>query len=142
MKTSHRKNAGFTLLEIMLVVLIIGVLLAYGVSKMGGSVDEAKKVAAAAGINRLTTSLTMYEMATKSPPTTEQGLKALVTKPEGVRNWSQKTEASDLEDPWGKEFIYVYPGVHNPKSFDIFSCGPDKLPNTPDDIGNWSSEGK
>ena len=101
-----------------------------------------KKVAAAAGINRLTTSLTMYEMATKSPPTTEQGLKALVTKPEGVRNWSQKAEARDLEDPWGKEFIYVYPGIHNPKSFDIFSCGPDKLPNTTDDIGNWDSERK
>lgn len=137
MKTSLRSAAGFTLLEIMLVVCIIGVILAYGVSKLGGSVDEAKKVAAAAGINRLKTSLTMYEMATKSAPTTEQGLKALVTQPEGVRNWSQKADISDLEDPWGREFMYTFPGVHNPKSYDIFSGGPDKLPNTADDIGNW-----
>jgi len=139
MKTSLRKKAGFTLLEIMLVVCIIGILLAFGVSKMGGSLDEAKKVAARAGINRLTTSLTMYEIACKSVPTTEQGLNALVTKPEGVRNWSQKAEPGDLEDPWGKQYIYVCPGIHNPKSFDIYSCGPDKLPNTADDIGNWDS---
>ena len=142
MKTSLRKNSGFTLLEIMLVVCIISILLAFGVSKMGGSLDKAKEVAAAAGIQRLKTCLISYEMATKSPPSTEQGLKALVTKPEGVRNWSQNAEASDLEDPWGKEFIYVYPGVHNPKSYDLFSCGPDKLPNTGDDIGNWTSEAK
>ena len=142
MKTSLRKNSGFTLLEIMLVVCIISIILAFGISQIGGSVDDAKKVAAVAGIQRLKTCLISYEMASKSPPSTEQGLKALVTKPEGVRNWSQKAEAHDLEDPWGKEFIYVYPGVHNPKSYDIYSSGPDKLPNTTDDIGNWDSEVK
>ena len=142
MKTSLRQNAGFTLLEIMLVVCIIGILITMGVSMMQDKVDDARKTAAAAGIERLKTNLLMYEAATKATPTTEQGLKALVTKPEGVRNWTQKAEPRDLEDPWGKEYIYVQPGVHNPKSYDIYSCGPDKLPNTADDIGNWDSAGK
>ena len=141
MKTSHRKNAGFTLLEIMLVVIIIGVLITLGVTMTGGKINEAKTTAALAGIERLKTSLLLYEATTKAAPTTEQGLKALVTRPEGVRNWTQKSEPRELEDPWGKEYIYVYPGIHNPKSFDIYSCGPDKLPNTSDDIGNWESTG-
>jgi len=140
MKTSRRQNSGFTLLEIMLVVIIIGVLVTMGVTMIPGKLDEAKRTAAYVGIDRLKMSLLLYENATRSIPTTEQGLKALVTKPEGVRNWTEKAEARDLVDPWNKEYLYVQPGTHNPKSYDVFSSGPDGLPNTADDIGNWESK--
>lgn len=142
MKTSLRKNAGFTLLEIMLVVCIIGLLIGMGVKMMGGRIQEAKVVRAQGDLERLKTGLLMYNSASRTYPTTEQGLKALLTKPEGARNWRPQVEsASELIDPWGKEYIYLQPGTHNPQSFDVYSPGPDMLPNTADDIGNWESAG-
>ena len=142
MKTSLRKNAGFTLLEIMLVVCIIGLLIGMGVKMMGGRIQEAKVVRAQGDLERLKTGLLMYNSASRTYPTTEQGLKALLTKPEGARNWRPQVEsASELLDPWGKDYIYVQPGTHNPQSFDVYSPGPDMIPNTSDDIGNWESTG-
>ena len=142
MKTSLRKNSGFTLLEIMLVVCIIGLLIGMGVKMMGGRIEEAKIVRARGDLEQLKTGLLMYNSASSTFPTSDQGLKALLTKPEGARNWRQQVESpSQLVDPWGKEYRYVQPGTHNPKSFDIFSPGPDGLPNTDDDIGNWESAG-
>ena len=142
MKTSHRKNAGFTLLEIMLVVCIIGLLIGMGVKMMGGKLEEAKIIRARGDIEQFKVGLVGYNGGSGTFPTTEQGLKALLIKPEGVRNWRQQLDSpSQLIDPWNKEYLYVQPGVHNPKSFDIFSCGPDGLPNTADDIGNWDSAG-
>ena len=140
MKTSHRKNAGFTLLEIMLVVCIIGLLIGMGVKMMGGRIEEAKIVRAQGDLEQLKTGLLMYNSSSRAFPTSEQGLKALLTKPEGARNWRPQVEsANQLIDPWGKDYIYVQPGTHNPQSFDVYSSGPDMLPNTTDDIGNWDS---
>jgi len=70
---------------------------------------------------------------------TALGLAALITKPDSEpkpRNWAQALEQS-LRDPWDQDYFYVQPGIHNPKSFDIYSAGPDRKPNTDDDIGNW-----
>jgi general secretion pathway protein G len=140
MKKSRRQNAAFTLLEIMLVVLIIGLLIGMGVQMMGGRIEEAKIVRARGDIEQLKTGLIMYSSTVGSYPTTEQGLKALLTKPEGARNWRQQVESPGrLVDPWNKDYLYVYPGTRNPKSFDIYSAGPDMTPNTPDDVGNWES---
>lgn len=139
MKRSSRKNAGFTLLEIMLVVCIIGLLIGMGVKMMGAKIDEAKIVKAKGGVEGFKTALLMYQSSTGSYPTTEQGLKALVTKPEGVRNWRPQKEPEELVDAWNHDYFYVQPGVHNPRSYDVFSPGPDGVPNTPDDIGNWES---
>ena len=139
MKTSLRKNSGFTLLEIMLVVCIITLLIGMGVKMTFGRLEEAKIVRTRSDLEQLKTGLLMYGAASTSFPTTEQGLKALVTKPDGAHNWRPQAEPSQLVDQWGKDFQYIQPGVHNPKSFDVFSCGPDGLPNTPDDIGNWES---
>ena len=140
MKTSHRKNSGFTLLEIMLVVIIIGLLVGLGVKLVGPKMNQAREVRALGDMEQLKTGLLMYQSASKNIPTNEQGLKALVTKPEGVRNWRALAEPGQLVDPWGKDYIYVQPGVHNPQSFDLFSSGPDMIPNTDDDIpGNWDS---
>ena len=142
MKTSLRKNSGFTLLEIMLVVCIIGLLIGMGVKMMGGRIEEAKIIRARGDLERLKTGLLMYNSASSNFPTTEQGLRSLLTKPEGARNWRPQVESQgELTDPWGKDYQYVMPGTHNPKSFDVFSPGPDGLPNTTDDIGNWDSAG-
>ena len=138
MQRSLRPNAGFTLLEIMLVVCIIGLLIGMGVKMMGSKIEEAKIVRARGDLEQVKTSLLMYQSATGALPSSDQGLKALITKPEGVRNWRQQLE-SVMIDPWNKEYIYVQPGTHNPKTYDIFSPGPDGLPNTADDIGNWES---
>jgi general secretion pathway protein G len=139
MKRSSRKNAGFTLLEIMLVVCIIGLLIGMGVKMMGSKIDEAKIVGAKGGVENFKTALLMYQSSTGSYPTTEQGLKALVTKPEGVRNWRAQMETGQLIDAWNHEYFYLQPGVHNPRSYDVFSAGPDGVANTPDDLGNWES---
>ena len=142
MKTSLRKNAGFTLLEIMLVVVIIGLLIGMAVKMTFGRLEEAKIIRARGDLEQLKTGLLMYSSTSRNFPTTEQGLKALLTKPEGATNWRQQLEsASQLIDPWGKDYQYTVPGTHNPKNFDLFSPGPDGLPNTTDDIGNWESAG-
>jgi type II secretion system protein G len=88
------------------------------------------------------TALTSYQIATGTLPTTEQGLKALVTKPESdpkPGNWRQTLESPQLLDVWGREIHYVRPGAHNPKSYDLFSAGPDGIPGNADDIGNWEA---
>ncbi len=138
MKTSLRSSAGFTLLEIMLVVCIIGLLIGMGVKMMGSKIEEAKIVRARGDLEGLKASLISFQIATNTYPTTEQGLKAMITKPEGVRNWRAVAEPSQLVDPWLKEYFYVQPGIHNPKSYDVFSAGPDGKANTDDDIGNWT----
>jgi general secretion pathway protein G len=94
-------------------------------------------------VAKLVGALGQYELVNKRPPSTEQGLRALVERPGGdpvPRMWSQ-IETKLESDPWGTEYQYEFPGRHNPKSFDVFSCGPDRLTGTADDVGNWDSEG-
>lgn len=142
MKLSSRKHHGFTLLEIMLVVLIIGLLIGLAVRQMGTKLNDAKIVAAQGEIQQTKVNLLMYNAKNGRFPTTEQGLKALVTKPETEprpRNWSQLDDRIP-RDPWDREFFYLNPGKHNPKEYDIFSAGPDGNPDTEEDnIGNWQT---
>lgn len=142
MKRSLSSRAGFTLLEIMMVVLIIGLLITMAV-KMTGNLDVARETTVRAHLQSLKTALLMYEGSNGRPPTTEQGLKALVTKPETEprpKVWRQFLDQPVL-DPWQQEYNYQYPGTHNPKSYDLYSSGPDGKPGTPDDIGNWDNKG-
>ena len=130
MKTPHRKNAGFTLLEIMLVVLIIGLLIGMAIKFTGGHIGTAQITRVKGDIEQYRTLLLEYQMINGVLPTTEQGLKALITKPEGdpkPRNWRQLLD-TPLRDPWDREYFYVQPGTHNPKGFDIFSAGNDGKP--------------
>lgn len=132
-------NAGFTLLEIMLVIIIIVALMAVLIPKLSISAENAKKDQASIYVNRLSGHIASYEMQNSRPPSTQQGLEALVTKPTGdpvPRRW-RNYEDKLLPDPWGEPYHYEYPGKHNPKGFDVFSNGPDRQPNTADDIGNW-----
>lgn len=140
MKHSAHSRSAFTLLEMMLVVLIIGLLIGMAVRFTGGKVDEARRVRVHGDLQQIKTNLMMYQAANGFYPSTEQGLKALVQKPETEpkpRNWHQLDDQVP-RDPWDQEYFYRYPGKHNPKEYDIFSAGADRNPETEEDnIGNW-----
>ncbi len=138
-----KNRKAFTLIEIMLVVMIIGILAAMVIPNIAGRGKQARTAAARADIEaNLTTALDLYELDNSQYPTTDQGLKALIQKPSASpvpENWSGpylKKKAIAL-DPWGKEYAYVSPGVHNTDGFDLFSYGPDGV-ESGDDIVNWT----
>ncbi len=129
-------RAGFTLMEIMLVVAIIALLAGLLVYQQFGALDDASRVAAIANMNSVKTSLLSYRMNAGGLPSTEQGLKALVTRPEGEPrplNWRQILDKVPT-DPWQHEFQYARPGRKHPESFDIWSVGPDGKAGTEDDV--------
>ena len=131
-----RKNTqGFTLIEIMLVVTIIALLLGTAIFKLKGNVEVARKVAVQGDIQSIGTQLKLYESLNGFLPSTEQGLQALVVQPstEPVpTRWTQFF-SSVPKDPWHNDYIYRNPGVKNSTSYDLFSAGPDRLPDTADD---------
>jgi general secretion pathway protein G len=139
----QNNKKSFTLIEIMLVVMIIGILAAMVIPNITGRGKQARRAAVRADIEaNLTTALDLYELDNGQYPTTGQGLKALVQKPSSSpvpENWGgpylkKKTVALD---PWGKEYVYVSPGVHNTDGFDLSSYGPDGV-ESGDDIVNWT----
>jgi general secretion pathway protein G len=131
-------QAGFTLVEIMVVMGIIAVLAGLAINQIVGNVESAKLQRADADITTVTTQLKTYEMLNLFYPTTQQGLQALVARPTAEpvpRRWQQLLREVPL-DPWGRPYQYRYPGTKNPTSFDLYSQGPN--PEDPsDDIGNW-----
>src|SRR5947209_3467727 len=132
-------TAGFTLLEIMLVVSIIILLLGTAIYKMKGNLDVAKIGRAQADVSSFGTSLISYEALGGTLPSTAQGLRALVERPSSdpkPRAWVQ-IMTSLQKDPWNNDYYYEQPGKHNPTTYDLYSAGPDKKPGTEDDIGNW-----
>jgi general secretion pathway protein G len=145
MKRQLQSRSGFTLLEIMLVVLIIALLVGMAVHFAPGKLDEARRVRVAVDLQNIKTNLMQYQAANGFYPSTEQGLKALVDKPEGdphPRNWHQ-LDTQVQRDPWDNEYFYRFPGKHNPKEYDIWSAGPDRNPDTEEDnIGNWDAGSK
>ena len=132
-------RAAFTLLEIMLVVIIIALLLGAAIYSMGPQLFVAQNVRVQADLSSITTALRTYQGLNGFLPSTQQGLQALVTRPDSEpkpRQWQLMMDKLP-RDPWGKDYLYVQPGVHNPTSFDVFSAGSDGKPNTDDDVGNW-----
>ena len=136
---SGTRQAGFTLIEIMVVVVIIGLLATLILPNVLGRQDQALQVKARADIGALTTQLTLYKMDNFRYPSSSEGLPALVNSPGGVKNWQGYLDKLP-DDPWGNPYQYVQPGQHNPKSFDLFSFGSDGVQGgegTAKDIGNW-----
>ena len=139
---------GFTLIEILVVVIIIGVLAALVIPKFAGRTEQAREAAAKTQIESLFGSaLDMYEADNGFYPSSEQGLEALVLQPttEPVpKTWKgpylKKNEIP--QDPWGKPYAYVYPGTHNTSGYDLYSIGPDGQEGTDDDINNWTNQKK
>lgn len=147
MRSSHfhyllysSRHAAFTLLEIMLVVMIIAILAGAAIHLMGNNVYHAQVVRAESDIQNIKTQIQMYEVNAGFGPTTEQGLKALVQRPTGEpqpRRWLPYIPEVPL-DPWGLEYQYRQPAIKSTRnSYDLFSCGKDRKPDTSDDIGNW-----
>jgi general secretion pathway protein G len=139
-----RPARGFTLIEIMVVVVIIGLLAAVIVPSVVGKVDEARVAKARQDIQAIQTALTMYRLDNFRYPTTDQGLKALIQQPSdpSIKNWRQGgyIAQGSLKDPWGNEYQYVYPGTHGAE-YDLYSFGRDGQEGGEGldaDIGNWN----
>ncbi len=137
------RQAGFTLIEIMVVIVILGILAALVVPKVMSRPDEARVVAAKQDIASLAQALKLYRLDNKRYPTTEQGLQALVSRPAQTPvpdNWKGGGYVERLPlDPWGKAYQYLNPGLHG--EIDIFSYGADGAPGgeaLDADIGNWA----
>ncbi len=133
--------SGFTLIEIMVVVIIIGLLAAVIVPSVISKVDEARVAKAKQDIQSIETALTMFRLDNSKYPTTDQGLKALVDQPTdpSIRHWKQYLQRLN-KDPWGNDYVYVYPGTHG-KDYDLYTLGADGQPGgdgTNADIGNWN----
>lgn len=138
------RQRGFTLVEIMVVVVIIGVLGALVVPKLLGRTVEARITAAKTDISAIMTALNLYKLDNQRFPSTEQGLKALIEKPTSgpaARGWKQGGYMDKMRnDPWGNPYQYMHPGVKG--EVDVFSFGADGQPGgTGDDadIGNWDN---
>lgn len=119
----------------MLVVAIIGVLLSVAIYKMAPALDVAKGTKTKADIQMIRTMLLSYSGSNGFYPTTEQGLKALVVRPDtepAPMSWRRLMEDVP-KDAWGTEYVYRNPGTRNPSGYDLFSAGPDRKPDTADD---------
>jgi general secretion pathway protein G len=131
---------GFTLIEILVVVVILGILAAIVVPKVMEHPGEARQVRAKQDIQAIVTALSTYKLDNFSYPSTEQGLDALVRKPSGTpeaANWHGYLDKMP-KDPWGHPYLYLHPGSHG--DIDVFSYGADNKPGGDGedaDVGNW-----
>ena len=135
------KQHGFTLIEIMVVVVILGILAAAVVPKIMSRPEQARIEKTKHDIAALESALNIYKLDNYQYPSTDQGLESLVTKPSGApqpRNYKKGGYIKKLnKDPWGQEYLYLFPGTHT--DLDLYSLGPDGQPSD-DDIGNWNIE--
>ena len=152
MNDQHQKlarlgNKGFTLIELMVVIVILGILAGIIAPRMIGRTDEAKQMKAKVQIESLETALKLYKLDNGRYPTTEQGLQALVVLPDSGPSAKRWRKGGYLErgrvpqDPWGNVFIYLSPGVHG--DFDLTTYGADGEPGGDEydgDINNWEIE--
>jgi len=131
------------LIEIVLVITIISILGAALIYGIKGNVDVAKETRVEADIKAIVTQLKVYEARNLQPPTTEQGIKALVEQPTVEplpERWSQLLEEVP-KDPWKHEFQYQYPAKRSKADYDVFSLGADGVESA-DDLGNWKTSRK
>lgn len=147
MVPSSWDNRGFSLIELMVVIVILGILAAFIGPKLMGRTEQAKNVQTRVQIESLETALKLYKLDNGFYPSTEQGLQALVEKPEAgnvPKNWRPEgyLEKNQVpKDAWKNEFIYLSPGTHG--DYDITSYGADGVPGGEGDnkdINNWELE--
>jgi general secretion pathway protein G len=134
---------GFTLIEIMVVLAIIGMIVGIAMKSVGNSLENARgDIARTFVSSSLKTSLIAYSLDMGGFPSTADGLAALCSAPPGMAGrWRGPyvTDGTIPPDPWKEPYQYACPGKHNPKGYDLWSKGPDKQDGTADDIGNWET---
>ncbi|MHB8810670.1 MAG: type II secretion system major pseudopilin GspG [Desulfobulbaceae bacterium] len=140
-------SQGFTLIEIMVVMVILGILAGLIVPRIMDRPEEARRTKAAIQIQSIEQALKLYKLDNGEYPTTEQGLQALVEPPSVGRLAKRWRKDGYLDkgripkDPWGYDFVYIAPGLHG--DFDLMSYGPDGEPGGEDadaDVNNWEIE--
>ena len=134
-----RSKRGFTLIEVMVVVIILASLAAMVLPRVISREDDAKENIARAELAGLTTALKNFRLDCHRYPTTEEGLDALVTRPTGVSGWKRPYVTREPVDPWGRPIQYRYhggQGGHSLEEFDVWSLGVDDKAEE-DNIGNW-----
>lgn len=131
-----RRKKGFTLVELMLVVIIIGTLVAMIMPRLTGRSEQARVAAAQADIQaNIATSLKLYELDNGSFPNTSEGLEALLKRSTSATNWNGPYLERKPLDPWGREYKYKWPGEHR-ADYDLYSLGKDGTESN-DDVTNW-----
>jgi general secretion pathway protein G len=143
METRNRRDRGFTLIEMLIVMVILGLLAALVGPRMFGKVGKSRQKAAKAQISLFETALDTYRLDTSRYPTTDQGLQALRVKPSGVERWDGPYLPKDVPpDPWGHPYQYRSPGEHG--DYDIISLGADGAEGgtgEDEDVVSWKDIG-
>lgn len=138
---TNKHRAAFTLIELVLVITIIAVLAAATIYLIKGNVDVAKETRVDQDLKNIVSQIKLYEARNFQPPTTEQGLKALVERPTSEpipERWISLLEEVP-KDSWGRPYQYKCPAERSSKDYDIYSLGKDGI-ESDDDIGNWRSK--
>ncbi|RYF08243.1 MAG: type II secretion system protein GspG [Deltaproteobacteria bacterium] len=131
----RRNERGMTLVEIMVVVVIISLVVGVVGVQVMGQLNRAKVSTARTQIRQISDALELYKLSYRNYPSTAEGLQALTS----AKGGEEPIMSSVPEDPWGKAYVYIYPGTHNVGGFDLMSNGPDQVQGGSDDIGNWDS---
>lgn len=137
----RRRSAGFTLMEVLLVLVILVILGSMAVGMFTGVQERANIDAATSQVATFKRQIQLYHQQLNQYPTS---LQDLIVQPSNLKKperWSKLLDVSAIPtDPWGNEYRYAYPGKHNPDGFDVWSVGPDSTDGSEDDIGNWPQQ--
>ena len=134
---NKRRKRGFTLMEILLVMALLGGMVVFGLVKVTEILQGGQEDTARIFVNdTMKATLFRYRIDNGRYPSTEEGLQALLTQPSGAPNWKGPYMERNPADPWGKDYQYLMPGKNNTTGFDLYSLGNDGVESA-DDIGNW-----
>ncbi|MGZ4964987.1 MAG: type II secretion system major pseudopilin GspG [Limisphaerales bacterium] len=137
---SNLQARGFTLIELMLVLVILSILAAIVVPKFSGRTEQARQTAAQTQISSFGTALDAFEVDNGYYPKGRNGLQDLVQQPREAQNWKGPYVKDIPTDPWQHPYIYECPGKRNPSSYDLSSAGPDGRTGNEDDVTNWQNK--
>jgi general secretion pathway protein G len=137
------RRGGFSLIELLLVLVILAILAAVVVPKFTGRSDQAREAAAKTDVSQMETAIDMFEQDAGRFPNSTEGLSALTRQPQSgdIKAWKGPYLKREVPtDPWGQPYVYRLPGTYNPTGYDLFSTGKDMKEGGDDDIGNWTQQ--